>query len=89
MPDGSVRQVKDKFRNPAAVKTLMNGLGMPAGPMRAPMGRMTARGVDAVRNAARTVWKDHPEILAPIAEAYGVDIEARLDDDAVWSELSY
>ena len=89
MPDGTVRIVKDKFRNPAAVKALMNGLGMPAGTMRAPLGRMTANGVNVVRTAARTVWQNHPEILAPIAEAYGVDVEARLADDAIWAALSY
>jgi len=89
MPDGSRRTVKDKFRNPAAIKTLMNGLGMPAGPMRPPMGAMTRAGVDVVRNAARTVWQKNPEILAPIEEAYGVDIEARLADDAVWAALAY
>jgi len=89
MPGDGVRRVTDKFRNPAAIKTLMNGLGMPAGPMRQPMGKMTAAGVDVVRRAARAVWGNHPEILAPVAEAYGVDVEARLADDSVWSALSY
>jgi len=89
MPDGTTRQVKDKFRNPAAVKTLMNGLGMPAGTMRPPMGRMTAKGVQVVRAAAQTVWRNHPEILQPVAEAYGVDIPARLADDSLWAALSY
>jgi len=89
MPDGTTRQVKDKFRNPAAVKTLMNGLGMPAGTMRPPMGRMTAKGVQVVRTAAQTVWRNHPEILQPVAEAYGVDIPARLADDSLWAALSY
>lgn len=89
MPSGGARTVKDKFRNPAAVKTLMNGLGMPAGPMRPPMGRMTAAGVAVVREAARTVWQNHPEILRPVADAFEADIEARLADDAVWAALSY
>ncbi|NQT18626.1 MAG: 4-hydroxy-tetrahydrodipicolinate synthase [Planctomycetes bacterium] len=89
MPNGSTRTVKDKFRNPAAIKTLMNGLGMPAGPMRPPMGRMTAAGVDAVRSAARTVWHNHPEILRPIADAFGVDIGGRIGNDSVWEALSY
>jgi len=78
MPDGSVRTVKDKFRNPAAVKAAMNGLGMPAGLMRAPMGRLTLKAVEIVRQAVRTVWQNNPELLSPVAEAYGVDIEARL-----------
>jgi len=85
MPDGATRTVTDKFRNPAAIKMLMNGLGMPAGPMRPPMGKMPAAAVNVVRNVAKTVWANHPEILAPIAEAYDVDIDARLADDSVWA----
>ena len=89
LPDGTSRTVKDKFRNPAGIKTLMNGLGMPAGPMRPPMGRMTPAGVAAARSAAQAVWRNAPEILRPVADAYDVDIEARLADDAIWAALSY
>jgi len=89
MPDGTRRKVRDKFRNPAAIKTLMNGLGMPAGPMRPPMGAMTGPGVDIVRDAARQVWQKNPEVLAPIQQSYAVDIEARLADDSIWKALAY
>ena len=81
--------VEDKFRNPLPVKTLMNGLGMPAGPCRAPLGRMTQPGVDVVRETARKVWTDSPEIFQPIAEHYKVDIAARLKDDEAWKVLLY
>ena len=84
MPDGSTRTVSDRFRNPLAVKALMNGLGMPAGPGRRPLGTMTQSGLDVVRSAARSVWQDDPWILEPVADAYHVDIAGRLDDDACW-----
>ena len=89
MPDGSVRVVKDKFRNPLGIKALMNGLGMPAGPNRQPLGRMTRRGLEIVRNAARTTWRNSPWILEPIADAYGVDVEERIEDDSCWAGLIY
>ena len=89
LPDGTTVTVQDKFRNPIAIKTLMNALGMSAGPARQPLGKMNSEGVDVVRNAARTVWSKNPEILAPIGEFYGVDIEARINEDSVWAQLSY
>jgi len=89
MPDGSTRTVKDKFRNPLAVKALMNGLGMPAGPSRRPLGKMTGSGLDIVRAAARTVWQSSPWVLEPLAGAYGVDVARRIEDDACWQGLTY
>jgi len=89
MPDGSVRMVRDKFRNPLGVKTLMSGLGMPAGPPRPPLGRMTQNGLAIVRHAARTTWQNAPWILEPIGDAYGVDVGRRIDDDGCWQGLTY
>ncbi len=84
MPDGSTRVVSDRFRNPLGVKALMNGLGMPSGPVRRPLGAMTQSGLDIVRAAARTVWGDNAWVLEPIADAYDVDIAARIGDDSCW-----
>ena len=89
LPDGSAVRVQDRFRNPLAIKTLMNALGMPSGPGRQPLGKMTAEGVSVVRRAAREVWDRNPEILAPVGKFYGVDIEGRLSEDSVWSSLTY
>jgi len=85
---GMTLEVVDKFRNPLPIKTLMNGLGMPAGPCRPPLGRMTRTGVAVVREAARRVLKNTPEILKPIAEHYSTDLAARIEDDAVWDALA-
>ena len=81
--------VRDKFRNPLPIKTLMRGLGMIHGGCRRPLGHMTAAGVAVVREAARAVWQANPEILAPIESAFGVSLEARLADDRLWASLAY
>jgi 4-hydroxy-tetrahydrodipicolinate synthase len=89
LPNGQTVKVIDKFRNPQAIKTLMNGLGMAAGPCRQPLGKMTKSGVDIVRNAARETHRRDPSILKPIEHAYRVKIQKRLDDDSIWSALVY
>jgi len=89
LPSGEEVMLQDRFRNPLGIKTLMTALGMPAGPCRQPLGKMTPEGIAIVRNAALAVWEKDPEILSPIGEFYGVDIEARLDDGSVWSALAY
>ncbi len=89
MPDGSIRSVKDKFRNPLAIKALMNGLGMPAGPTRRPLGRMTPAALDVVRNTLRNVWDSSPWVLEPVADAYDVNIAQRIEDEGCWQGLTY
>ncbi len=76
-------------RNPLPAKTLMAILGMPVGPCRPPLGRMTEKGIQVVLEAGRTVWKNNPAILKPIADFFGVDIEARLYDESILSGLVY
>ncbi len=78
-----------RARNPLALKTLMNILGMPSGPCRPPLGKMTAGGLKVVLEAARHVQQAHPEIFAPIGEFFGVDVEKRLSDEGSWSGLAY
>jgi len=78
-----------RARNPLACKTLMAILGMPGGPCRRPLGKMTKKGLDVVLEAARTVQSDYPEIFAPIADFFNVDIEKRLMDDSLWPNLVY
>lgn len=78
-----------RARNPLACKTLMAILGMPGGPCRRPLGKMTKKGLDTVLEAARTVQSDYPEIFAPIADFFDVDIEERLVDETLRSGLIY
>lgn len=88
LPSGETVIVNDRYRNPLAIKTLMAGLGMPSGSCRRPLGRMTRPGVEIVRDAARKVWRTNPELLQPVNEFFGLDVEARLADDAVWEALA-
>ena len=78
-----------RARNPLGTKTLMAVLGMPGGPSRQPLGKMTRNGLEVVLTAGRTVWENNPEILQPIADFFNVDIEARLNDNSSWAGLTY
>lgn len=78
-----------RARNPLAVKTLMAILGMPVGPCRQPLGKMTRKGVEVALNAGRTVWKNRPELLQPVADVFNVDIESRLYDESLLENLIY
>ena len=78
-----------RARNPLATKTLMAILGMPVGPCRQPLGKMTKKGIGVVLDVGRTVWKNSPEILKPVADFFGVDVEARLYDESILAGLTY
>ncbi|MDD2603868.1 MAG: 4-hydroxy-tetrahydrodipicolinate synthase [Desulfobacterales bacterium] len=78
-----------RARNPLPIKTLMTVLGMPSGGCRRPLGRMSAKGLETVLAAARQVQKHNPEIFAPLAAFFKVDISARLQDPANWRGLTY
>ncbi len=73
-----------RFRNPVPIKTLMNGLGMPSGLCRQPLGRMTPRGIAIVRQAIRTVYEKNPDLLEPIEGHYQVNLADRIADDRYW-----
>ncbi len=87
LPDGREATVEDRFRNPLPIKTMMAGLGLLEGTCRAPLGRMTAPAVEKVRAAVRAVWARAPQHLAPLEAAFGVNVAARLADDAAWARL--
>jgi 4-hydroxy-tetrahydrodipicolinate synthase len=82
-------EVKCRARNPLGVKTLMAILGMPSGPCRRPLGRMTRNGVAVVLDAARKVLAESPEILEPAAAFFKIDIEANLHSPDRWEHLCY
>lgn len=78
-----------KARNPVPVKTLMNILGMPAGPCRRPLGRMNQGGLRQVLDVARTVQHDNPELFTPIEQFFNVDVASRVADASVLDDLAY
>ena len=77
-------EVPCKFRNPSAIKTMMKGLGMPSGPCRQPLGRMTPKGVEVVRNALKEVYEKDKEAFRPVHDFYRIDVEERLSNDRHW-----
>lgn len=83
--------ILDKFSNPMPIKTAMNALGMPAGPCRPSLGKMSAEAVQKVREALSIVWKNNPEILQPIESHFNlsIGIDERLKDDSLWKNLAY
>ena len=78
-----------RARNPLATKTLMNVLGMPSGPCRQPLGKMTRNGLEAVLQAARKVYETHPEIFKPIEKFFDVDLMDRLNNEQLLEGLCY
>jgi len=78
-----------RARNPLATKTLMNVLGMPAGPCRQPLGKMTRGGLELVLQAARKVYEAHPEIFRPIEQFFDVDLMDRLNNKRCLEGLFY
>jgi 4-hydroxy-tetrahydrodipicolinate synthase len=82
-------EVSVKARNPVSYKTLMNILGMPAGPLRQPLGKMTKKGLQLVLEAARKVYENTPEILEPVEVFFNVDLSQRLYDEKFWKGLTY
>jgi 4-hydroxy-tetrahydrodipicolinate synthase len=78
-----------KARNPLACKTLMNVLGMPSGPCRQPLGKMTRNGLETILASARKVYSSNPEILQPVADYFNIDLKDRLHDEKHLEGLFY
>jgi 4-hydroxy-tetrahydrodipicolinate synthase len=85
----SFGDVVARARNPLGVKTLMAILGMPGGPCRRPLGKMTRKGFDYVLEVARKVRNDTPEIFQPIERFFNIDIASRLEEQSAWKDLYY
>jgi 4-hydroxy-tetrahydrodipicolinate synthase len=81
--------VSCRARNPLPLKTMMQILGMPSGPCRKPLGKMTARGFNILLKTMKQVQADTPEIFKPIADFFGVDIDERLNDTVGQTDLWY
>jgi 4-hydroxy-tetrahydrodipicolinate synthase len=78
-----------KARNPLPIKTLMGILGLPGGPLRPPLGRMTKQGVELLLNKARKVQAEHPEVFEPLSSYFDVDVNRRLTEDRYWRGWFY
>jgi len=78
-----------RARNPLPLKTMMQLLGMPAGPCRRPLGKMTRQGLDLIVAAMQKVQTANPEILAPIKDFFDIDIADRLHNPVHQEDLWY
>jgi 4-hydroxy-tetrahydrodipicolinate synthase len=63
--------------------------GRTIGTLPPPLGKMSRGGLDVVVNIAKTVQSKNPEILAPLAAFFNVDIDARLNDERLLEGLYY
>lgn len=86
-PVGS--KVAYKARNPLPYKTLMNILGMPSGPCRPPLGKITRKGLELILTQARKVYEENPEILRPVESFFEVDLKERLYQERYLEGLYY
>ena len=77
-------EVPCKFRNPVPIKTMMKSLGLPAGPSRPPLGKMTPKAVQVVRGALRETYGKGKEVFRPLEEFYKINVEERLSNDRYW-----
>jgi 4-hydroxy-tetrahydrodipicolinate synthase len=67
----------------------MNVLGMPSGPCRQPLGKMSRNGLEVVLSNARKVYENNPEILQPVADYFNVDLKERLYNERYLEGLFY
>ncbi len=77
-------EVPVKFRNPVAIKAIMKGLGLPSGPCRPPLGKMTPKGMEIVRKVLKDLYEKDRTVLMPIQDFYKVNLEERLSKDLYW-----
>ena len=78
-----------RARNPLPYKILMNILGMPSGPCRPPLGKVTRNGLAVVLTNARKVYENNPEILRPVEEFFDLDLGEHLYNERFWQGLCY
>ena len=81
--------VNCRARNPLPLKTMMQLLGMPSGPCRKPLGKMTKKGFRRVLETMKQVQTDTPNIFKPIADFFHLDIDERLNNSEYHRTLWY
>lgn len=85
-PNGDV---EFRARNPLPVKTLMQILGMPSGPCRRPIGKMTKAALKKLITAAKQVHASEMKIFKPVEDFFNVNVEERLNSTENYEGLYY
>jgi len=78
-----------RARNPLPCKTLMNILGMPSGPCRQPLGKMTEAGLKILLENARQVYENNKWVFEPVESFFEVNLKERLYKEKYWKGLCY
>ncbi len=89
LEDSQFGQVSCRARNPLPLKTIMQIFGMPGGPCRRPLGKMTQKGFNIILDALKNVQTNNPEVFEPIALFFNVDIQGRLSNPEFHKDLYY
>ena len=76
-----IGQAPFKARNPVPIKTLMGILGLPGGPLRPPLGKLTKQGIELLIRRALKVESEHPEVFKPLSDFFDVNVEDRLTNE--------
>jgi 4-hydroxy-tetrahydrodipicolinate synthase len=76
--------ISDEIFNPVIIKTMMTGLGIPAGFCRKPLGYVGQKSLALIRKKLEAVWHNNPWVLKPLEDFYQIDISQRLKDNSFW-----
>jgi hypothetical protein len=71
--------VPQRVLSPVPLKTALGLLGVCRPDVRPPLGPIGPNGSARVRTALRLTRQQAPELLAPLAEAFGIDLREVLD----------
>ncbi len=81
--------VRTKARNPVPIKAMMALLGMPAGPCRRPLGRLTPEALDILLGSLRAAYVACPELFDEIEAGFDVSVDERLEAPRSGDGLAY
>ena len=76
---GQALSVPQRAKNPVPVKAALGLMGVMPDAVRAPLATIGPNGLSRVRAALRLTLRRHPELLAPLAQGFGLDLAARLE----------
>ncbi len=80
---------KNKCRNPVPVKTMMNILDMPSGPLRRPLGKPTPKAYNLILKALTELRDKYPEAFAPLEKFFRLKTEEKIKNAPGRADLRY
>lgn len=83
------QRIQLKFRNPVPFKTIARLLGVPSGPCRRPLGKVTKLGLKKIVETLRYTFEQSPELFEPLEKMFDIRVEDRLTDARYQEDLYY